>query len=463
MNFIRLWSLPSSLVKDPNNEGGITLLNNILELLMCRAFECLPSQVLEDLFAIKCLNTGLNVLPPLFQSQYCPMATRRIYTSMYKTSSDALIQKWPDIRAKQLQMTESAGRKSRTSGKPKVFEPVWTPRDYHSSLFQVVKTALNMDAVEISLPLKTEGFTQHIMSIDDTFQWVSGTLGKNNTLCKPFGTFSASLGVILDRCPIIKSENEERIARNICALPQRLIDAGFSEENSLIWSFYFHQCFKTSMISTRQSIPQNEHDVLLTCHRKMIENSNTSIILVCGKRVTSVVLTLGIEKTTTPLHLRGCSCDYYVEHRSGFFRLYIDIGSLAFSTMTGNWDRTKRCAEILNFLRFVIEVKELRPYAFFSHETARYIVKRFADETSGTCDQTNTIDKRVQEWLAIKGITSESQFQKWIDLAGSVTKALLLFLITIPRRPPSEVQVVSFLMSPAPVFDVRVAFSQNSS
>lgn len=40
--------------------------------------------------------------------------------------------------------------------------------------------------------------------------------------------------------------------------------------------------------------------------------------------------------------------------------------------------------------------------------------------------------------MAIKGITSESQFQKWIDLAGSVTKALLLFLITIPRRPPVE-------------------------
>ncbi|KAL5338938.1 hypothetical protein BJX70DRAFT_398139 [Aspergillus crustosus] len=100
-NFIRLWTLvcpdyvPSS-VQD--------IFANILEMVMCRAFESLPKGVLEEYFghlSDKSSNLGLNIIPPIFQSLRLAPMHRKQFKMGLETSGDQNIAGWPEYQRKQ--------------------------------------------------------------------------------------------------------------------------------------------------------------------------------------------------------------------------------------------------------------------------------------------------------------------------------------------------------------------------
>lgn len=106
-NFLRLWSLPVEVVNDIAAKSYRILLNNVSELLMCKAFDSLPNMVRNELFSREflpfgrvmeefllggtSLSTGLNVLPPVFQGAYIQTSARKRYTDAYKVSMDSQI------------------------------------------------------------------------------------------------------------------------------------------------------------------------------------------------------------------------------------------------------------------------------------------------------------------------------------------------------------------------------------
>jgi hypothetical protein len=65
MNFIFLWSVPLSFVQDKSARTSVVLLNNILETLMCYAFQSLPSASIKKFMDLDIRTIGLNVFPPL--------------------------------------------------------------------------------------------------------------------------------------------------------------------------------------------------------------------------------------------------------------------------------------------------------------------------------------------------------------------------------------------------------------
>jgi len=101
MNVIRLWSLPNG---DCINDGqSRILLSNILETVMCRAFQSLPRTVLQEFFGDQeFATTGLNIVPPLFQGFRLDVSKRQRYCISCLDSMDEQIREWSDGRRNQV-------------------------------------------------------------------------------------------------------------------------------------------------------------------------------------------------------------------------------------------------------------------------------------------------------------------------------------------------------------------------
>ena len=73
------------------------LLNNILEMIMCRAFQSLPGLLIEEYFGLLpnsqgYSNLGLNIIPPLIQGQRLDPHKRHSFTLQLTVSKDTEIQ-----------------------------------------------------------------------------------------------------------------------------------------------------------------------------------------------------------------------------------------------------------------------------------------------------------------------------------------------------------------------------------
>ena len=74
-------------------------------MVFCRAFQSLPSRVLETFFGLLAIgsyaNIGLNVIPPLFQSVGVDNFKKLQYTINISQSQDPEVRRW--ISARQAQ------------------------------------------------------------------------------------------------------------------------------------------------------------------------------------------------------------------------------------------------------------------------------------------------------------------------------------------------------------------------
>ncbi|RWQ93316.1 hypothetical protein C8Q69DRAFT_446810 [Paecilomyces variotii] len=95
MGFIPLWSIPLS-DSDESETCRHLLLSNVLEMVMCRAFQTLSNAALQKFFGdadkSEYANVGLNILPPLLQG----------LEVSFEDSPDPQVQQWPKVRQEQL-------------------------------------------------------------------------------------------------------------------------------------------------------------------------------------------------------------------------------------------------------------------------------------------------------------------------------------------------------------------------
>lgn len=117
-SFIRLWTLtPDSGI----DEATRVLFTNMLEMIMCRAFQTLPEAELERFFptspdSYHYSTLGLNVVPPLYQNLNLNSSRRSHFILGLEKSVDADLREWPKVRrAQKKKVTENTLREPLTS------------------------------------------------------------------------------------------------------------------------------------------------------------------------------------------------------------------------------------------------------------------------------------------------------------------------------------------------------------
>ena len=98
-NFLRLWSSENLSKEFDNSE--LAIMQSLLEILFCYAFQSLPKETLYETFGGAYVDVGLNTLSPLYQHGSVSSKTRSTTLALHQQSPDPDIARYPDERKKQ--------------------------------------------------------------------------------------------------------------------------------------------------------------------------------------------------------------------------------------------------------------------------------------------------------------------------------------------------------------------------
>jgi hypothetical protein len=156
MNYIRLWSLPHKLATDNNMKDSRLLLSNIIETLMCRAFQSLPCVELQNLFGSEDFcSTGLNITPPLLQGIALDVSVRSKYISSFLDSSDQQIRSWPSERKRQRDLSRSKpdmARQFQSHWTLSAIRMLYTRQSWPPITASILQSQLARAEIEVFLP-----------------------------------------------------------------------------------------------------------------------------------------------------------------------------------------------------------------------------------------------------------------------------------------------------------------------
>ena len=234
------------------------LLSNILEMVMCRAFQSLPGFLIEEYFGLlpdgrEYSNLGLNIAHLWYRGSAFPHK-RRTFTLHLTVSKDPEIQNWPAVRSQQQHIFhESVAKKSFS---------LLTQENYQRAVQSALaekRAFAHFTFVGDAPTLVDSSFnlTERFKRCARALQNLTGELP---ILVSPVGNREARIGIILDYEPlsITIANNKKSIAANLTALPWGLEEAGFTPLNSFIWSFNHQNCdlFDGSITHIKLPTPQ---------------------------------------------------------------------------------------------------------------------------------------------------------------------------------------------------------------
>ncbi|KAE8381157.1 hypothetical protein BDV26DRAFT_289654 [Aspergillus bertholletiae] len=429
MNYIRLWSLPSELVADQNAKQPSLLLNNVLEAVMCFAFPSLRPSDLEFHLGKACYaTTGLNVLPPFLQGVSLDIPTRTSYINKCLDSEDEEIRRWPIERKKQRDVSRSISNNRRAA-----YQGYRRQSHYWKALEQAIQKTKNCD----NFTWRQHSQGPCATSFNNLLQLVEDL--PDRPLVRPFGSFAALIGVILDPCPVSRTENRGNLDENITAIPSALTQANFTALNSLIWSHDLRQCYQSGSNSNRFASSSRDEGLRMF-HKSFIEASSLNVILLAGRMAEAMALPAEAAGYQTTLHLRGCSFRSFLEvdkKKSEIKRIYIRLtSSLALTSRCDNWEEAKEHAEVFRFAATITKTANIHGFTIATRLVGKEIILRYWSEKTNLLRPMtiDSISPSMREWFALRGITTNEGIRQFERLGGSLAKGAFLLLCTLPRR-----------------------------
>lgn len=444
MNYIRLWSLSHSITIDGSTNESRTLLNNILETVMCCAFQPLPSsEVGRVLGKGDFATTGLNILPPLLQGIKLDIPARVERIKKCSNSIDEQIRRWPQERKRQRDQ-------SRSSPTGKSFERYWKPSDYRDALDQAIERIERCKNLALDTAQSTNG--PSIADIPSLLEEATSKLqvpdsndleSFNPSWARPYGTLEAQAGVLLGQCPVNRSDNKGNIQENMTALPSALLDANFSASNSLIWTYNLRQPFQPRPNSSKvvERMDPDEQKVLSGFHRALIAGSNLKVILLSGRDVENTIMSPELAGNRTTLILRGYRFPAFLEtdkDKTKVVRVYVRLqSSLAITSRCDSWEETKEHAEAFRFAAIVTATPDIYGFVIATSLISKEIILRYWAEREGFYEPMTIkcMDPKVREWFTLKGITLDSEIELFERLGGTLIRGAFLLLMVLPQCP----------------------------
>jgi hypothetical protein len=435
------------LLADRNASIAANMLNNILEMVMCYAFQSLPQAVVNTFFDDNSTCTfGLNVLPPLFQDFFISGEERGIYVNHCSASHDPHINSFPIVR-EQVRQTERT-RATEHRQKQEATLRIWSGDDHREALLKALSTT-TMSTQSVDLDTNTSMATDiDIKGLLDHTRAALGLSSESSPLVAPFGDPNkARIGVVLDRCVVHKPTNIANINNNICAVPDTFIQCHLTADNATIWTADLQQCFSPRFISTRDPWPDTYRIALAQFHTTFIQHSNMRVILLCGENAKNVCLKPETRRNQIMIQLQYSELEAYVEsevisNSLMVKRLYICIDYIHDGWRYGDWDSLREWSDVLAFITSITKTTNVRNHALMCHNVSRLIILRHHAERSRTIEPMtiSDLDFKTRTWLALKGLKSDDQILMWEKLAGSLSKGLFLLLCTLPRKPTEKIR-----------------------
>jgi hypothetical protein len=275
-NFIRLWTMTF-----PANIDNLVQLvfENFLEMTFCRAFQSLPSPILEDIFGPCPENNGrysgmgLNVMPPLLQGKRIAPMLRSQFVKPIALSPDPEIREWPSLRVSQVEENSHRALPTRSHmGKKECHEALCKAIQQNSNLAQLLPLSMEVD--DWAQP------EEEIVEIETWFQTITTRLQEVNgaaedSYIRPVGSCKAAIGVIIDNTPF----HEYSSGGVTVNLPWGMQESGFNQSNSLIWSYNLQSYVQIPM--SFQAAPPRPADirVLREATQALIRGSHLRIVM----------------------------------------------------------------------------------------------------------------------------------------------------------------------------------------
>ncbi|KAK2751804.1 hypothetical protein FQN55_009246 [Onygenales sp. PD_40] len=433
-NFIRLWTL---VIPEGKNTDLEVVFNNILEMVMTRAFESLPSTTLEEWFGLpegrqSFSGVGLNVIPPLLQGRSLSPFTRHTHSLRLEDCQDPEIQGWPKVR-KNFLKENSRSSTDITAG----LKPELKAADYHCALRDALQNHPNHHNLTFfedrtHPPSNTSSISP---SLGELASRIDGGGRGIPSLHHPFGNTQASIGIILDWVYPKTSPDSERHTDNSFDLPWGLKEMGFSNSNSLIWPFDLRQ---GSTTTTHKVTPLSPSEIrsFSQLHRDLIQNSGLKVVIMCSLDAERDVVPDNV--TGVDLNIRGYTFKAFLEIDSlDVKRVYIHMPTTLTVLWANKWSETRQLGEVFRFASVITNTQGISPY-FYNNSLAHLsIIRRYRDEESGIVEKMTrkTIDLNFRDWLNRKGFIQDEHIDKLESLAGSLVEGLLILLHVLPTRP----------------------------
>ncbi|KAJ9324384.1 hypothetical protein DTO027B5_4235 [Paecilomyces variotii] len=388
MGFIPLWSIPLS-DSDASETCRHLLLSNVLEMVMCRAFQTLSNAALQKFFGdadkSEYANVGLNILPPLLQGlEVKRRIQRKVNGDYYKIAL------------------------------AKAIEGYDLPNPIQD--FAEINLVSSQPEDMVSLMKEASSSIEAVSSGPDLIQ--------------PFGQLAAKIGIVLDWCPVNRAESEYSIRNNITAVPPILMNCGFNQNNSLIWTYNLKHAFLSNSAALIESALEDQ--VIRSVHSKLIQKSNLRVILLCGLNAERSIVSPGLSPIK--IELQGYSYSAYIELKetgAEIKRLYVRLPFSLTSLRSTNWRQCMQFGELLRFVTVILDTKEIRGYSMANQSVYRFIITQYADERDSKCDPMTigTLDPILLDWLALKGIVHQDAILEFAKLGGR-------FVVTMDISPP---------------------------
>jgi hypothetical protein len=431
-SFIRLWILPPSPYNDKLvSESWYRLLHNILEMVFCRAFQSLPSRVLEKFFESPATGSyadvGLNVASPLLQSAVIDDVRKIQFTVDISKSQDPEVRQWVSVRQAQKPQWKNTLRHARESG---------AVLDCKGALRDALKGTA--DLVQIDSFAGGGEDIKPLHDLDDLFEdgeIESGKLLKEVVpFTRPLGSLLARIGFILDYGELRGDSSHGDAGLK---LPWGFKETGFTPSNSLIWTFNFGQpsTVDIDMLHKLQASPWKK--LLAKVHRKLIQGSALKVVFLCGTNARELTLDGVGSYQKFDLKLATHNYEIYLETcGEGQHRLYVYCPELPWTLAIGDWVTARRIDIIIKFAAALTKSEGIWRNVFERCGALVHVLRQAQYEAkTGVRMTTDTLDVNLKAWMYHKGFINDDDIRKVEQAAGCLTRGILMLLHVFPRSP----------------------------
>ncbi|KAJ6185786.1 hypothetical protein N7519_007087 [Penicillium mononematosum] len=432
-NFIRLWTMTF-----PANIDNLVELvfENFLEMTFCRAFQSLPSSILEDIFGPCPENNGhysgmgLNVMPPLLQGKKIAPMLRSRFVKPIALSPDPEIREWPSMRVSRVEENSQRALPTRSHmGK----------KECHEALHKAIQQNSTLEQ-SLPLPMEVQDWAQpeeEIVEIETWFQTITTRLQEMNgaaevSYIRPVGSCKAAIGVIIDNTTF----HEYSSGGAMVNLPWGMQESGFSQSNSLIWSYNLQSYVQIP--TSFQAAPPRLADirVLREATQALIRGSHLGIVIICGDRAEQVAIPDDAESKRVEITLQGRKYNVWVEiQQSRIKRLFIRSRQ----PLSRLWATQGRQAfDLTNVFRFSSIMMDIKIFGGFyeSALSVSLIVRKWTDERDNGLPRAKPADLEpiLKVWLANRSFQSHEDLDRLTKAAGGSLRYGVLVLSLIQPK-----------------------------
>ncbi|KAL4952872.1 hypothetical protein BDW69DRAFT_14442 [Aspergillus filifer] len=429
MYLLRLWT---SWNQDDLDEEAYVIFTNLLEKSLAMAFQSLSLPDAETFFVTvlgaSYSNVGLNVLSPLYQGIGLRYHVRQVLTTETQTSRDPQIRMWSNYRDETKASTARV-----TRWQPGRVLVKWSEcHDLFRSAIEKIGTAV--EHIETDTPNQFDQKMSHYnLAREKLTADVTAMTNEHVRQEYPVGNPGAKIGILLSRC-ILRTDTERSETESL--VPWDIRESGFTDIVRLLWMADPREHSYTRESQTYEKSVKVDI-ALVNSNREIVRNSGMKVFILDQGSASKYVIS-GSEGSLFPFQM-----DMYCGNLTGYLELdgsvlkrdYL-ISSFSLMLWANAGPSVQRVCEMFRLAAALTSTLGIRPYFTKNISATHQILRLYREENNGATKMTfSTLTPLLQTYLLIKGFRTPEDISRIEEIGGSLTRGLVLLLLTIQRTP----------------------------